>query len=299
MDLRRSVLPGHNRYFGWEISRNKAALEIRRISHKSPHLDGRVQFLACLYILDNRSLLGSFVRRSCHNNRSYGCHEYGHYSSSLLKNLSSGKSLCFFLPLTIFNIKIKPCQHFCQHGWRESLKKSVKSPRRVWKRFVENWKRYSFAKSRNYRRLYDGGKFHPPHNTIIKLIKTSVNVATLWRQYLRSLITFILGKLNNFKTLFPASSVDRYLVTAFYQKMKKKTVEGSINFCRGNAQFKKMRTCSKRQYTNSQIILNKKKDLHWNRTRINPPRCLIELPGGGGGTPHDGLYRGAPPERAT
>ena len=70
--------------------------------------------------------------------------------------------------------------------------------------------------------MYDGGKFHPPHNTIIKLIKTSVNVATLWRQYLRSLITFILGKLNNFKTLFPASSVDRYLVTAFYQKMKKK-----------------------------------------------------------------------------
>lgn len=60
--------------------------------------------------------------------------------------------------------------------------------------------------------------------------------------------------------LFPASSVDRYLVTAFYQKIKKKkTVEGSINFCWGNAQFKKMRTCSKRQYTNSQIILNKKK----------------------------------------
>lgn len=56
----------------------------------------------------------------------------------------------------------------------------------------------------------------------------------------------------------PAVSIDIWLLL-FIKRWKKKTVEGSINFCRGNAQFKKMRTCSKRQYTNSQIILNKKK----------------------------------------
>ena len=58
---------------------------------------------------------------------------------------------------------------------------------------------------------------------------------------------------------FPlAVSIDIWLLL-FIKRWKKKTVEGSINFCWGNAQFKKMRTCSKRQYTNSQIILNKKK----------------------------------------
>lgn len=57
---------------------------------------------------------------------------------------------------------------------------------------------------------------------------------------------------------FPlAVSIDIWLL--LFIKRWKKTVEGSINFYWGNAQFKKMRTCSKRQYTNSQIILNKKK----------------------------------------
>ena len=96
------------------------------------------------------------------------------------------------------------------------------------------------------------------------------------RQYLRSLITFILGKLNNFKTLFPASSVDRYLVTAFYQKMKKKKKPWKVllTSAKGNAQFKKMRTCSKREYTNSQIILNQKKKIY---TETQPGETQLDV----------------------
>ena len=78
----------------------------------------------------------------------------------------------------------------------------------------------------------------------------------------------------------PAVSIDIWLLL-FIKRWKKKPWKVLLTSAGVTHNLKKMRTCSKRQYTNSQIILNKKKDLHWNTTRINPARCLIELPGGG------------------